>query len=137
MQMTSKVVEIRDQTCMVRNLILIAFKVGFIYCLVQDKLLIGTHTGTMKGFVIVFACTDTWKDTMISRHNNQEERILSLEHSLLVTNNTIQGSQTLFLGLQAEHRKLDEISTQKNYYPQITSRGRNVILESQCCAVFN
>ena len=32
----------------------------------------------------------------------KEERILSLEHSLLVMNNTIQGSQTLFLGLQAE-----------------------------------
>ena len=56
-----------------------------------------------EGFIIVSACTDTWKDTMISRHNNQEERILSLEHSLLVMINTIQGSQTLFLGLQAEY----------------------------------
>ena len=47
-----------------------------------------------KGFAIVSACTDTWKDAMISRHNNQEERILSLEHNLLVMNNTIQGSVT-------------------------------------------
>ena len=65
-----------------------------------------------EGFSIVSACTDTWKDTMISRHNNQKERILSLEHSLLVMNNTIQGSQTLFLGLQAEYRRMDEIITQ-------------------------
>ena len=49
---------------------------------------------------------------MISRHNNQKERILSLEHSLLVMNNTIQGFQTLFLGLQAGHRRIDEIITQ-------------------------
>ena len=49
---------------------------------------------------------------MISRHNNQEERILSLEHSLFVMNNTIQGSQTLFLGLQTEYRRMDEIITQ-------------------------
>ena len=34
-----------------------------------------------EGFAIVSACTDAWKDTMISRHNNQEKRILSLEHS--------------------------------------------------------
>ena len=56
-----------------------------------------------EGFAIVSAWTDTWKETMISRYNNQEERVLSLEHSLLVMNNTIQGSQTLFLGLQAEY----------------------------------
>ena len=62
-------------------------------------------------FAIVSACTDTWKDTMMSRHNNQEERVLSLEHSLLVMYNTIQGSQTLFLGLQAEYRRMDEIIT--------------------------
>ena len=49
---------------------------------------------------------------MISIHNNQEERILSLEHSLFVMNNTIQGSQTLFFGLQAEYRRTDEITTQ-------------------------
>ena len=63
-------------------------------------------------FAIVSACTDTWKDTMMSRHNNQEERVLSLEHSLLVMYNTIQGSQTLFLGLQAEYRRMDEIITE-------------------------
>ena len=46
---------------------------------------------------------------MTSRHNNQEERNLGLEHNLLVMTNTIQGSQTSFLGLQAEFRRMDEI----------------------------
>ena len=59
-----------------------------------------------EGFAIVSACTDTWKDTMILRHNNQEEKILSLEHNLLVMNNT------MFLGLQAEYRRMNEIITQ-------------------------
>ena len=45
-------------------------------------------------------------------HNNEEERILSLEHSLLVMKNTVQGSQTLVLGLQAEYRRMDQIITQ-------------------------
>ena len=63
-------------------------------------------------FAIVSACTDTWKDTMMSRHNNQEERVLSLEHGLLAMNATIQGSQSLFLGLQAEYKRMDAIITQ-------------------------
>ena len=64
-----------------------------------------------EGFSIVFACTDMWKETMTTRHSNQEERILSLEHHLLVMTNTIQGSQTSFLGLQAEFGRLDEMVT--------------------------
>ena len=46
---------------------------------------------------------------MTSRHNNQDERILNLGHHLLVMNNTIQGSQTSFLGLQAEFRRMDDM----------------------------
>ena len=42
---------------------------------------------------------------------NQEERILGLEHQLFVTNNTIQGSQTSFLGFQSEFRRLDDMIT--------------------------
>ena len=29
-----------------------------------------------EGFAIVSACTDTWKETMMSRQSNQEERII-------------------------------------------------------------
>ena len=49
---------------------------------------------------------------MTSRYKSQEERILSLEHSLLAMNNSIQGSQLLFLGLQVEYRRMDAIITQ-------------------------
>ena len=35
-----------------------------------------------EGFAIVSVCTDTWKDTMISRNKNQKERILTLEHNV-------------------------------------------------------
>ena len=65
-----------------------------------------------EGFAIVSACTDTWRKTMTSRYNNQEERVLSLEHGLLAMNATIQGSQSLFLGLQAEYKRMDAIITQ-------------------------
>ena len=37
---------------------------------------------------------------------------MSLEHSLIAMNNAIQGSQSLFLGLQAEYRRMDPIITQ-------------------------
>ena len=45
----------------------------------------------------------------MQRHINQEERILSLEHNLLIMNNTIKGTQTSFLGLQAEFRRMDDM----------------------------
>ena len=53
-----------------------------------------------------------WKERMTSRHHNQEERILGLEHNLLVMTNTIQGPHTSFVRLQAELRRMDEIVTQ-------------------------
>ena len=74
---------------------------------------------------------------MISRHNNQEERRLSLEHNLLVMTNTIQGSQTPFLGLQAEHKRMNEIITQhETIIPRLrlevesSSRRVNSVLSS-------
>ena len=48
---------------------------------------------------------------MISRHNNQEERLLSLEHNLLGMTNTIQGSHISILELKTEHERLNEITT--------------------------
>ena len=70
-----------------------------------------SNANPKEGFTVVSACTDTWKETMTTRHNNQEERILSLEHHLLGMNNTIQGSQTFFLGLQAKFRRLYDMVT--------------------------
>ena len=48
---------------------------------------------------------------MSSRCNNQDDRLLKLEHSLLAMNNAIQGSHSLFLGLQAECRRIDAMVT--------------------------
>ena len=47
----------------------------------------------------------------MSKRNNQEERLLSLEHNLLGMTNTIQGSHTSFLGLQDEHERMNKIIT--------------------------
>ena len=62
-----------------------------------------------EGFAIVSGCTDTWKETMMSRHNNQEERILSLEHNLFIMTNTIQVSKNSCMGLQAKFRRMHEM----------------------------
>ena len=74
---------------------------------------------------------------MISRHSSLEERILRLEHNLLVMTNTIQGSQTSFLGLQAEHKRMNEIITQhETIIPRLrlevesSSRRVNSVLSS-------
>ena len=48
---------------------------------------------------------------MTARHNRQEERILNLEHQLSIMSNTIQGSQTSLVRLQAEFRRLDDMVT--------------------------
>ena len=65
-----------------------------------------------EGFVIVFVCTDTCRETIASRYNSHDERILKLEHSLLAMNSVLQGSHSLFLGLQAECIKIDGMITQ-------------------------
>ena len=74
---------------------------------------------------------------MTTRHSNQEERILSLEHHLLVMNNTIQGSQTSLVGLQTEFRRLDEmVNRNETVVPrlrlevELSSRRINSVLSS-------
>ena len=66
---------------------------------------------------------------MTSRYNNQKDRILSLKHSLLTMNTAIQGYQSLFLGLQAEYRRMDAIITQ--YEALIPRLGHEVETSSQ------
>ena len=72
---------------------------------------------------------------MVSRYTNQEERLLRLEYSLLTMNTVIQISQSLTLGIQAEHRRIDAMVTQhKNIIPrlshevEIISRRVNTVL---------
>ena len=45
----------------------------------------------------------------MSRQSNQEERIINLEHNLLIMTNNIQRSHTSLLGLQDEFRRMDEM----------------------------
>ena len=92
-----------------------------------------------EGFAIVSACTDTWRETMTSQYNSQEERLLKLEHSLLAMNTAIQGSHSIFLGLQAECKRIDAVITQhetllprlrhevetSSQYGAVISRGEN------------
>ena len=82
-----------------------------------------------EGFAIVFVCTDTWRETMSSRCNSQDERFLKLEHSLLAMNTAIQRSHSLFLGLQAECRRIDAVVTQhENTLPRL---GHELVTSSR------
>ena len=62
-----------------------------------------------EGFNVISVCTDTWKETMTGWHNRQEERILSLELQLNQANNSFLESQTLFVKLQKDFRRLDDM----------------------------
>ena len=68
--------------------------------------------GNFNENAIVSACTDTWRETINSRCNGQDERLLKFEHSLPAMNTAIQGSHSLFLGLLAECRRIDATATQ-------------------------
>ena len=74
---------------------------------------------------------------MSSRCNNQDERLLKLEHSQLAMNTPIQSSHSLFLGLQAECRRIDAMVTQdETSLPRLrqkmetSSRSVNTVLSS-------
>ena len=67
-----------------------------------------------EGFAIVAACT------MGSRHTSQEEKLLKLEHSLATMNVAIQKTQSLNLGVQTEHRRIEALVTQpENIIPRL------------------
>ena len=52
------------------------------------------------------------KENMAGWHNRQEERILKLEDQLNLMNNAFLESQTLFLNLQEEFRRLNDMVSQ-------------------------
>ena len=47
-------------------------------------------------FAVVSTYTDTWKETMTTQVNSQEERFLGLECQLFVSKNAIEAYKTLF-----------------------------------------
>ena len=65
-----------------------------------------------EGFGIVAACSDNWRHTMDSQHTSHEDRLLKLEHYVSVMNTAIQNTQSLNLGIQAEHRSIEAMVAQ-------------------------
>ena len=62
-----------------------------------------------EGLAVISAYTDTWKDTMIARFNDQEERLLGLENQAINSRNTIARYENSFMGFRKEVIKLNEI----------------------------
>ena len=62
-----------------------------------------------QGLAVISAYTDTWKDTMTARFNNQEERILGLESQLLESRNTVGKYQESFTRFRNEVTRLDDL----------------------------
>ena len=62
---------------------------------------------------------------------------MNLEHSLLTMNTVIQKSKSLNLGIQVEHRRIDDLVTQHenmiprlNHEVEISSQRVNTVLSS-------
>ena len=64
------------------------------------------------GFGIVAACSDNWRHTMGSRHTSHEDRLLKLEHNLSAMKTAIQNTQSLNLGVQVGHRRIEAMIAQ-------------------------
>ena len=67
------------------------------------------HINPREGLAVISAYTDTWKDTMIARFNDQEERLLGLENQAINSRNTIARYENSFMGFHKEVIKLNEI----------------------------
>ena len=66
----------------------------------------------MEGFGVVDPCSENWRLTMGSRLTSHKDRLSKLEHKLSAMNTTIQTTQSLSLGAQAEYRRINPIVTQ-------------------------
>ena len=62
-----------------------------------------------EGLAVISAYTDTWKDTMIARFNDQEERLLGLENQAINSRNTIARYENSFMGFCKEVIQLNEM----------------------------
>ena len=68
----------------------------------------------MEGFGIVAGCSDNWRLTMGSGHTNHKDRLLKLEHNMSAMNTAIQNTQSLNLGVQAEHSRIEAMVKNKS-----------------------
>ena len=67
------------------------------------------YVNPREGLAVISAYTDTWKETMIARFNNQEERLLGLENQAINSRNTIERYEDSFTGFRIEVVKLNEM----------------------------
>ena len=100
-----------------------SFSIDFSQSLTQILASLGhnLNTNSKEGLNVIFSCTDTWKETMTGWHNKQKERIISLEYQLSQVNNVfLEESQTLFVKLQRDFRRLDDtVSRHKAIIPKL------------------
>ena len=69
---------------------------------------------------MISAYTDTLKDTMTARFNNQEERILGLESQLLESRNTVGKYKESFTRFRNEVTRLDDlVDRHERAFPKI------------------
>ena len=67
------------------------------------------YVNPRQGLAVISAYTDTWKDTMTARFNNQEERILGLENQLIASRSTVGKYEESFTRFQNEVKRLDDL----------------------------
>ena len=73
-----------------------------------------------QGLAVISAYTDTWKDTMTARFNNQEERILGLESQSLESRNTVGKYEESFTRFRNEVTRLDDlVDRHKRAFPKL------------------
>ena len=65
------------------------------------------YVNTRQGLAVISVYTDTWKDTMTARFNNQEERILGLKNQLMASMSTVGKYDESFSRFRHEVKRLD------------------------------
>ena len=62
-----------------------------------------------EGLAVISTYTDTWKDTMTAKFNDQEERLLGLENQLSSSKNTVERYGNSVMGFWNEVTKLNKM----------------------------
>ena len=69
---------------------------------------------------VISVYTDTWKETMTARFNNQEERLLGLENQLFLSRNAVERYKNSFTGFRNEVLRLhDMIARHERTIPKL------------------
>ena len=85
------------------------------------------YVNPRERLAVISAYTDTWKETMIARFNNQEERLLGLEDQAINSRNTISRYEDACTVFKMEVVKLNEMI---KYHERTVPSWRKEIDES-------